>query len=75
MAAGYCPKCHSRLYPDDEKYMKYTGVCGYCVSFDKTGRYRDTYNKGVDEEMKEAAASAKKRLQKYKRTEKPWWID
>jgi DNA-directed RNA polymerase subunit M/transcription elongation factor TFIIS len=32
----YCPKCKSRLYPDDEKYMKAVGVCSYCVTWDNT---------------------------------------
>ena len=32
----YCPKCKSRLFPDDEKYIQAAGVCGYCVTYDTT---------------------------------------
>jgi DNA-directed RNA polymerase subunit M/transcription elongation factor TFIIS len=34
--AGYCPKCGSKLYPADEKYMAVAGVCSSCVTYDDT---------------------------------------
>ena len=34
--ASYCPKCKSKLYPDDEEPMEAVGVCGGCVSYDNT---------------------------------------
>ena len=34
MAAGYCPKCYSRLFPFDIEALKKWGVCSYCVSYD-----------------------------------------
>lgn len=48
----YCPKCQSKLYPDDEKYMRYAGVCGGCVSFDTTPdkRYRAAFMAGIKAE-------------------------
>lgn len=50
----YCPKCKSRLYPDDEKSMRYAGVCSGCVSFDSTlGKiYREAYRRGAEAEAK-----------------------
>lgn len=33
---GYCPKCKSKLCPDDKKYMEVAKVCSYCVTFDNT---------------------------------------
>lgn len=32
----YCPKCKSLLCPDDQEYIKATGVCSYCVTWDAT---------------------------------------
>lgn len=32
----YCPKCKSRLYPNDRAYIGITGVCSYCVTYDNT---------------------------------------
>ena len=31
----YCPKCHSRLYPVDDKPMREKGVCSYCVTYSR----------------------------------------
>ena len=38
---GYCPKCNSKLYPLDEKYMREFNMCSYCVTYSKT------YNKEI----------------------------
>lgn len=41
----YCPKCKSRLYPQDVEYMTAAGVCSYCVTNDTTPdkRFRLAY--------------------------------
>jgi hypothetical protein len=41
----YCPKCKSKLYPDDDKFIISVGVCGYCVTFDNTPdkRFKKAY--------------------------------
>lgn len=59
----YCPKCKSRLYPDDEKYMQYAGVCGGCVGFDRTPdrRYQAAYQAGIAKEQQQAKASKRRR--------------
>ena len=36
----YCPKCKSRLSPQDDEYIQAAGVCSYCVTFDSTTDYR-----------------------------------
>jgi hypothetical protein len=33
---SYCPRCRSRLFPDDAKYISKAGVCSYCVTYDNT---------------------------------------
>jgi hypothetical protein len=74
MAEGCCPKCGSRLYSDDERYMKHSGVCSGCVSWDKTPdkRFQKAYDEGV---TKEAAESARKYLQRNTFRGKKWWAD
>lgn len=47
----YCPKCKSRLYPDDRDCMDKVGVCGYCVSYDTTPDKR--FKKAYEEKRKE----------------------
>ena len=58
----YCPKCGSRLYPDDEKYIRYAGVCSYCVSYDGTTdkRYKTAYLLGIEQEKKSNKPKRKK---------------
>ncbi len=36
MTDGYCPKCGSQLYPNDETPMLAIGVCGDCLSWDRS---------------------------------------
>jgi hypothetical protein len=74
MAEGCCPKCGSKLYPDDERFMRHAGVCGYCVSWDKTPdkRYKAAYNDGIDKENMESTKRMKKRGG-AKIPENPWW--
>lgn len=50
----YCPKCKSKLYPIDEKYMKEHGVCSYCVTFNKVGNEtkRYTANSGTTADLR-----------------------
>jgi DNA-directed RNA polymerase subunit M/transcription elongation factor TFIIS len=59
----YCPKCKSLLYPDDEKYMRYAGVCSSCVTYDNTPdkRYKAAYQRGLEAERKQAQANGKRR--------------
>lgn len=33
---SYCPKCKSRLFPQDDEYIANAGVCSYCVTNDST---------------------------------------
>ena len=49
---GYCPKCGSRLYPDDEKPIRLIGVCNGCVCWDSTPdkRYQTAYQEAVKKE-------------------------
>jgi hypothetical protein len=76
MAEGCCPKCGSRLYHDDERYMKHAGVCGGCVSWDKTPnkRYQKAYDEGIDRENMKSAERMKKRGDS-KVPQNPWWRD
>ncbi len=55
----YCPKCGSRLYPDDEEVMNLIGVCGNCLSWDRTPdrRYQTAYK---DAKERKAKAKIKK---------------
>lgn len=39
----YCPKCKSKLFPEDDNYIKVTGVCSYCVTYSKNGNLQLTY--------------------------------
>jgi hypothetical protein len=46
---SYCPKCKSKLWPDDDKYIKATGVCSYCVTCDSTPdkRFKKAYEEST----------------------------
>lgn len=57
MSFGYCPRCKSKLYPDDARYMQGAGVCGSCVTFDGTPDRR--FHMAM-ERFKEAQKAAKK---------------
>jgi DNA-directed RNA polymerase subunit M/transcription elongation factor TFIIS len=57
--SGYCPKCGSRLYPDDEKAMRLIGVCSGCVCYDRSPDRR--YQTAYDAAVKKEAEQAKKR--------------
>ena len=46
----YCPKCRSRLYPDDSKYMEAIGVCGSCAMWNET--YKKLWNDYVDKKAR-----------------------
>lgn len=47
---GYCPRCGSRLYPADAEYMKATGGCSGCVTWDwsPTRHYQRAWNEYQD---------------------------
>lgn len=36
---GYCPNCHSKLYPVDEESMQLVNVCSYCTT--NISKYRE----------------------------------
>ena len=57
LSEGYCPKCKSRLYPNDEEPMEAAGVCGDCVAWDKTPDKR--FQKKVEEYRKNKATKKK----------------
>ncbi len=46
---GFCPKCKSRLYSGDGSYIKFAGVCSYCVCYDNTPdkRFQKKYEEGL----------------------------
>lgn len=81
MAAGYCPRCKSRLYPADEESMNAVGVCSYCTTYDTTpdkrlaGKLAD-YRKAKEEERaccqrqqeRRAARNRKARERHWRRT-------
>lgn len=57
MADGYCPRCGSKLYPQDEKYMKAIGVCSYC------GTYNQKFREELAEHERVVQEKDKKRRQ------------
>ena len=59
MFLGYCPKCKSRLYPQDEEYMMATGFCGYCVTMNNNKLLLATYQDYI--ERKKSNLEHKKR--------------
>lgn len=50
MASGCCPKCGSRLYPNDDEPMKLVGVCGYCTSWNP--KYKAAYQAAKEKQAK-----------------------
>lgn len=60
----YCPKCGSKLMPEDKDYMLATGVCSSCVSYG-TNELKLKYTQFVNEKM--AAQSAKLSKSKWRK--------
>lgn len=57
---GYCPKCKSQLYPDDQQYIAAAGVCGYCVTWDKQdGQYKQAWARYLEYQAQLTAAASK----------------